>query len=96
MVGYLINRGCFPFRRLGDLGFLTLNLHRSEFHLGSCLIHGYGLCSRGFQLIILSLILQFPSHEAAQAWYDSEANQAVVPLRQAATTTNQLLIVDGI
>ena len=44
----------------------------------------------------LSLILQFPSHEAAQGWYDSEANQAVVPLRQAATTANQLLIVDGV
>ena len=40
------------------------------------------------------VVLEFPSREAAEAWYRSDAYQAVLPIRLAATTC-QFVIVDA-
>jgi uncharacterized protein (DUF1330 family) len=37
---------------------------------------------------------KFPSFEVAQGWYNSEAYQAILPLRQAAST-GSVFLVDG-
>ncbi|MEM7238927.1 MAG: DUF1330 domain-containing protein [Pseudomonadota bacterium] len=42
-----------------------------------------------------SVILRFPSVEAAQAWYHSSAYQQIIPLRQGAST-GVLTIVEGV
>lgn len=39
-----------------------------------------------------TVLLEFASVEAARAWYDSAAYQAVVPLRHAAATTNAVIL----
>jgi uncharacterized protein (DUF1330 family) len=41
-----------------------------------------------------TVILEFPSKELAQAWYDSDEYQAVVGLRHGSATSN-LVIVSG-
>jgi uncharacterized protein (DUF1330 family) len=40
------------------------------------------------------VILEFPSKERAQAWYDSDEYQAVVGLRHSSAISN-LVIVSG-
>lgn len=40
------------------------------------------------------LIVKFPSAEAAQAWYDSPAYQALVPLRDQAMEATFLVLED--
>ncbi|HEY5662412.1 MAG TPA: DUF1330 domain-containing protein [Ilumatobacter sp.] len=40
-------------------------------------------------------VLEFPSREAAESWYDSDAYQAVLPIRLGAATC-QLVIVDAV
>jgi uncharacterized protein (DUF1330 family) len=40
-------------------------------------------------------VLEFPSRDAAEAWYQSDAYQAVLPLRLAATRC-QFVIVDAV
>ena len=39
-----------------------------------------------------TVLLEFDSVEAAQAWYDSPAYQAAAPLRHAAATTNAVIL----
>lgn len=39
-----------------------------------------------------TVLLEFASVEAAQAWYDSESYQAAKPLRQAAGTTHAVIL----
>ena len=39
-----------------------------------------------------TVVLEFESVEAARAWYDSESYAAARPLRQAATTTNAVIL----
>jgi len=39
-----------------------------------------------------TVLLEFPSVEAAHAWYDSAAYQAAAPLRQAAATTHAVIL----
>lgn len=39
-----------------------------------------------------TVVLEFESVEAAQAWYDSEEYQAAVPLRHAAADTNAVIL----
>jgi uncharacterized protein (DUF1330 family) len=41
-----------------------------------------------------TIIGEFPSADAARTWYESDAYQAIVPLRQQATT-GTLFIVEG-
>ena len=41
------------------------------------------------------VVLEFPSRDAAQAWYQSDAYQAVLPLRLASSRC-QLVIVDAV
>ena len=45
--------------------------------------------------IDLIIVLEFPSRDAAEAWYQSDAYQAVLPLRLAAARS-QLVIVDAV
>ncbi len=40
------------------------------------------------------VMIEFPSFEQAQAWYNSEAYQEILPLRQAAST-GSLFLVEG-
>jgi uncharacterized protein (DUF1330 family) len=40
-------------------------------------------------------ILEFPSREKAEAWYNSAEYQKILPLRVNSTTTN-LVIIDGV
>ncbi|HEY8525325.1 MAG TPA: DUF1330 domain-containing protein [Acidimicrobiales bacterium] len=42
-----------------------------------------------------TIVLEFESVEAARAWYESDAYQAAVPLRQAAADCN-VVIVSGL
>lgn len=42
-----------------------------------------------------TVILEFPSHEAAVRWYESPAYQAIVHLRHESTSEGSLVIVDG-
>jgi uncharacterized protein (DUF1330 family) len=41
-----------------------------------------------------TVILEFESHEAFRAWYDSEAYQAILPLRLE-SAPGSLIVVDG-
>ena len=41
------------------------------------------------------VVLEFPSRDAAEAWYHSDAYQAVLPIRLAATRC-QFVIVDAV
>ena len=43
----------------------------------------------------IKVILEFPSMEAAQAWYNSPEYQAIIPVRTENSTGN-FLLVDGI
>ena len=45
--------------------------------------------------IDLIIVLEFPSRDAAEAWYQSDAYQAVLPIRLAAARS-QLVIVDAV
>ena len=45
--------------------------------------------------IDLIIVLEFPSRDAAEAWYQSDAYQAVLPARLAAASS-QLVIVDAV
>ena len=45
--------------------------------------------------IDLIIVLEFPSRDAAEAWYQSDAYQAVLPIRLAAARS-QLIIVDAV
>ncbi len=38
------------------------------------------------------VLIGFPSFEQAQAWYNSDAYQAILPLRQAASTGSAFLV----
>lgn len=42
-----------------------------------------------------TVILEFPSREAFRAWYDSDAYQAILPLRLE-STPGTLIVVDGL
>jgi uncharacterized protein (DUF1330 family) len=39
-----------------------------------------------------TVLLEFPSVDAAQAWYDSDSYEAAKPLRQAAGTTHAVIL----
>jgi uncharacterized protein (DUF1330 family) len=41
------------------------------------------------------VVLEFPSMEAAKAWYDSPEYQAILPIRQMHSHCNFLTLVDG-
>ena len=41
-----------------------------------------------------TVILEFPSHEVFRAWYDSDAYQAILPLRLE-STPGTLIVVNG-
>jgi uncharacterized protein (DUF1330 family) len=40
------------------------------------------------------VVIEFPDRESAQAWYDSEAYRAILPIRQEAST-GSLVLVEG-
>ena len=42
-----------------------------------------------------TVILEFPSREAFRAWYNSDAYQAILPLRLE-STPGTLIVVDGV
>ncbi len=42
-----------------------------------------------------TVILEFPSRDAFRAWYDSDAYQAILPLRLE-STPGTLVVVDGL
>ena len=42
-----------------------------------------------------TVILEFPSREAFRAWYDSDAYQAILPLRLE-STPGTLIVVNGV
>lgn len=41
------------------------------------------------------IVIEFPSRDAAEGWYDSEAYTAIRPLRNKSATSN-FVIVDGV
>jgi len=41
------------------------------------------------------VVIAFPSREKAEAWYNSEAYQAIIGIRQA-NSVGQLVLVDGL
>ncbi len=41
-----------------------------------------------------TVVIEFPSRQAAEGWYASEAYQAILPIRQANSSAN-LAFVDG-
>jgi uncharacterized protein (DUF1330 family) len=43
-----------------------------------------------------TVIVEFPSREAAVRWYESAEYQALIPLRRAATTECSCVILDGV
>lgn len=43
-----------------------------------------------------AVLIEFPSVERAQAWYDSDAYQAILPIRLANSTAKFFAIVDGV
>jgi uncharacterized protein (DUF1330 family) len=43
-----------------------------------------------------TVILGFPSVDQAKAWYESEAYQALRPIRQRHARTDFLVVVDGV
>ena len=63
---------------------------------------GAQFLARGGALTILegewphrrTVLIEFPSREAAEGWYRSDAYQAIIPLRQN-STDGTLVIVDG-
>lgn len=42
-----------------------------------------------------TVLVEFPSREAAEGWYDSAAYQKILPLRLKSSTAN-FVIVDGV
>jgi uncharacterized protein (DUF1330 family) len=42
-----------------------------------------------------TVLVEFPSREAAEGWYDSPAYQKILPLRLKSSTAN-FVIVDGV
>ena len=44
----------------------------------------------------LTVVIEFPSVEAARGWYESEAYQAIIPARQKATSLNRAMLVPGV
>jgi len=65
--------------------------------------HGGRFIVRGGAMTVLEgewtlprlIILEFPSREAAEAWYRSPAYQKILPIRLKSCTGN-LVIVDGV
>jgi len=43
-----------------------------------------------------TVIVEFPSREAAVRWYESAEYQALIPLRREATTDCSCVILDGV
>ncbi len=44
----------------------------------------------------LNVILEFPDAAKAQQWYDSEAYQNVIPIREASAPGANLIMVEGL
>lgn len=44
----------------------------------------------------LTVVIEFPSVEAARDWYESEAYQATIPARHKATSLNRFMLVPGV
>ena len=42
-----------------------------------------------------NVVLEFADEATARSWYESDAYQAIVPLRQAASASSQLSILPG-
>jgi len=71
--------------------------------LGTITAHGGRFIVRGGAFTVLEgewplprlVILEFPTREAAEAWYRSPAYQKILPLRLKSSTGN-FVIVDGV
>jgi uncharacterized protein (DUF1330 family) len=55
---------------------------------------GHATPVEGPSLNIRHVVIEFPSREVAQAWYDSDAYQAIVQLRKD-NASGALVLVDG-
>ena len=44
----------------------------------------------------LTVVIEFPSVEAARDWYESEAYQATIPARHKAASLNRFMLVHGV
>ncbi len=65
-------------------------------HGGAVLVAAEGYdCREGSPSTHRTVILEFPSHEAAAGWYESPGYQAIAHLRHEATSEGSLVIVDG-
>lgn len=42
-----------------------------------------------------TVVLEFPSPEAASAWYESDGYQQAIPLRQSAANSSNMILVEG-
>ena len=42
------------------------------------------------------VVIEFPDMAAAEAWYDSEEYQKLIPVRQANSTNKRFFIVEGV
>ena len=42
-----------------------------------------------------NVVLEFADEATARSWYESDAYQAIIPLRQAASASSQLSILPG-
>jgi uncharacterized protein (DUF1330 family) len=79
----------------------TFDAYRQEV-VPTIAAHGGRFVVRGGALTVLEgqwplqrlVIIEFPSRQAAEAWYRSPAYQKILPLRLKSSTGN-LVIVDG-
>jgi uncharacterized protein (DUF1330 family) len=79
----------------------TFDAYRKEV-VPTIAAHGGRFVVRGGALTVLEgqwplqrlVIIEFPSRQAAEAWYRSPAYQKILPLRLKSSTGN-LVIVDG-
>ena len=64
--------------------------------------HGGRFIVRGGEMQVLEgdwsplrvVVMEFPDVETARAWYESDQYQAAIPIRQAASTTD-IILVEG-
>jgi uncharacterized protein (DUF1330 family) len=64
-------------------------------HGGRFLVRGGEIDAREGDAPLRVVVIEFDDLDAARGWYESDAYQEAIPIRQAASTT-ELLIVDGL
>ena len=62
---------------------------------GKILAAGPSQTLEGSAMTNHNVILEFPDEESARRWFESDAYQAIIPLRHAASSSSQVSIVPG-